>query len=226
MNESENRSVSQVSIVNSRTPTPSTSTSPTMRAIRSPRRRALQVGHGPGEHPAEGVGPHVGPDPGIGGHEPPPLADPRHLGEEGAAQERERRPPDVRGSRLPALEGQRAVDGPAQQDRGQDDRRVHDDAGHRAEHELPRHLAEVRPHRPEKPQHRGVSSRTCAFTADESSPLPEGASIARPIRRRTRPRDASRVGRRRAGVGGHPAPSYAHPAPSASSRAAAWRARR
>ena len=35
-NESENSSVSHVSIVSSRTPTPSTSTSPTMRAIRSP----------------------------------------------------------------------------------------------------------------------------------------------------------------------------------------------
>ena len=35
-NDSENKTVSQVSIVNSRRPTPSTSTSPTMRAICSP----------------------------------------------------------------------------------------------------------------------------------------------------------------------------------------------
>ena len=46
-NESENSTVSQISIVNSRTPTPSTSTSPTMRAIRSPTgiRCTSAIGH-------------------------------------------------------------------------------------------------------------------------------------------------------------------------------------
>ena len=54
---------------------------------------------------------------------------------------------------LAALQRQRRVDRPAKQDRGQHDGRVHDDAGGGAEHELARHLSEVRPHRPEEGEH-------------------------------------------------------------------------
>ena len=114
-----------------------------------PDRRALLIGHGPPEHAAEGVRAEVGADPRVRGHQPPALDDARDLGEQRACDEGERGPADVAGCRFASLESQRPIDGAAEQDRGQHDRGVHDDAGDRAEHQLARDLAEIAPQLPE-----------------------------------------------------------------------------
>src|SRR5262249_22553538 len=74
----------------------------------------------------------------------------RHLGAERAADEGEGRPGDVGGGGAPALPGERPVDRAAEQDRGQDDGGVHDDARQGPQHELTGDLAEVPPHLPEE----------------------------------------------------------------------------
>src|SRR4030095_13420710 len=57
---------------------------------------------------------------------------------------------DIGARRLAPLEGEGAIDRAAEQDRRQNDRGVHNDAGHGPEDELPCDLPEVRPHLPEE----------------------------------------------------------------------------
>jgi len=78
-------------------------------------RRPVQVGQRAGEDAAHGVGAQVGPDARVRRAEPPALQHARSLAQEGAAQERQRRPADGRGWRFPALEGEGGVDRAAEE---------------------------------------------------------------------------------------------------------------
>ena len=149
MSERENKRVSQVSMVNSRTPTPSTSTSPIMRAITSPAgvlsSRAIGQAMTP-RHASARILARIRAFAVISHQRlamrgtsvssvPPTKAR--------AAQ------PTAPGAHGTPFKRQRRIDSLAQQDRRQHNGGVHDDPGYGAEHELPRHLPEVRAYLPE-----------------------------------------------------------------------------
>ncbi len=132
-------------------------------------RDLVQVGQRAGEDAAHGVGAEVGADARVGGHQPPALEDARPLARQRAAEEGQGCPADRRGGRLAPLEGEGGVDRAPQQQGGEDDRRVHRDAGQRAERQRARDLPEVGAQLPEVVRRRGAP-RPRAPAAHDSSP--------------------------------------------------------
>jgi hypothetical protein len=117
-------------------------------------RGAVQPSHRPGNDAAPRIRPDIGPDPGVGRHEPPALDNTGDFGEQCAAHEGQSCPAHSVGAHFTPFKRPRRVDSPAQQDRRQYNGGVHDDTGNGAEHELSRHLPEVRAHLPEIVTHR------------------------------------------------------------------------
>src|SRR5262249_35565340 len=90
-------------------------------------------------------------------------------------------PGDVRGGGAASLPGERAVDRPAEQDRGQHHRRVHDDASQRAERELARDLTKVAAHLPEIGEHRGryfTKTQAGCSSGDATRPIAAGVAMS------------------------------------------------
>ena len=92
-----------------------------------------QIGHRPRENTAEGVGAHVRADPRVRGHEPPALRDPGPFGQQRASDEQHGGPRDLSRRARASFQRECGVDRATEENRGQDDGRVHDDARQRAE---------------------------------------------------------------------------------------------
>ena len=136
MSERENRMVSQVSIENSRTPTPSTSTSPIMRAITSPAGVLSSRAIGQAMTPRQASARILARMRALAviSHQRWRRGD---FGEQRAANEGQGGPAHRASAHCPPFKRQRRVDSLAQQDRRQHNGGVHDDPGNRAKHELP-----------------------------------------------------------------------------------------
>ena len=119
--------VSQVSMVNSRTPTPSTSTSPIMRAITSPAGVLSSRAIGQAMTPAPRIRPDIGPDTGVGRHQPPTLGSTGAFGEGRTANEGQGGPAHHAWAYFTPFKRPRRIDRLAQQDRKQHHGSVHDD---------------------------------------------------------------------------------------------------
>ena len=161
-------------------------------------RRRVQVRHRPGQHAAERVGADVRADPGVGRHQPPAFADAGHLGQQRAADERQRGPADVggRGLRRAPSASARSIARPSRI-AGRTTAVFMTMPASDPSTSWPGHLPEVRPHLPEKREHvaalrhqgRSAGSRGVAVTratmtsrARLKSSLTAGTSSQRSIR--------------------------------------------
>jgi hypothetical protein len=116
-----------------------------MRANWSP----VQICERPRERPAQGIGAQVGANAHVGGDQPPAFEHARPFRKQRATYQQQRGERHLLRRRLAAPQSEGFVDRIAQENGRQDHRRVHDDAGERAEDELARDLAKVRAQLPE-----------------------------------------------------------------------------